>query len=340
MFGIGNRYTYYDDNTPVTANKENTKNQPEKKSLLGGFIQDEITPNERWKLIAGLRYDRSNVHGNILSPRLGAKYKLNNFNALRLNFGNGFRVVNVFSEDHAALSGGRKVVFVNELKPERSWNGNLNFTRFQSLPKGFLNLDLSLFYTYYNNRIIADYLTNSEQVIYDNLKGFAENYGASFNTDWTIGASFKSTIGGTFIRSYTHENATKKEQIQTPRFTGNYSFSYHFLKPNLTLDFNGYVYSPMLLPVFENDYRPERSPFFNVSNLQLTKPCRNGVEIYFGIKNIFNFYPKEDIIMRAFDPFDKQIQVNNPNNYTFDPSYNYAPVQKRRVFLGVRWKLK
>ena len=44
--------------------------------------------------------------------------------------------------------------------------------------------------------------------------------------------------------------------------------------------------------------------------------------------------------MRAFDPFDKQIQVNNPNGYTFDPSYNYAPVQRLRGFLGIRMKMK
>ena len=340
LIGMGHRYTYYDDNTSVTANKDNTENKPQEKTLSGGFVQDEISPNDRWKIIVGARYDYSNVHGNILSPRLGAKYKINNTDNIRLNIGNGFRVVNVFSEDHAALTGGRSVVFVNELKPEKSWNGNINYTRFQPLSNGFMNIDASIFYTFYNNKIIADYLTDPEKVIYDNLKGYADNYGISLNTDWTLGSRFKSTIGGTFLQSYIHENGTKREQIQTPNFTANYSLSYSFPNQNLSFDFNGYVNSPMLLPTFENDYRPIRSPFFNISNIQMTKAWANGLEIYGGIKNVFNFVPTEDVIMRPFDPFDKGIDVNNPNGYTFDPSYNYAPIQKARLFVGVRMKIK
>jgi outer membrane receptor for ferrienterochelin and colicins len=160
------------------------------------------------------------------------------------------------------------------------------------------------------------------------------------NTDWTIGSRFKSTIGGTFLQSYIHENGTKREQIQTPHFTTNYSFSYALPQHHIAFDFNGYVNSPMLLPTFENDYRPLRSPFFNISNIQMTKTWLNGLEIYGGVKNVFNFVPKEDVILRPFDPFDKRTDVNNPNNYTFDPSYNYAPIQKARLFVGLRMKIK
>jgi outer membrane receptor for ferrienterochelin and colicins len=63
------------------------------------------------------------------------------------------------------------------------------------------------------------------------------------------------------------------------------------------------------------------------------------IESYFGIKNLLDFTPKEDIIMRPFDPFDKNVDdpINNPNNFTFDPSYNYAPMQFRTFYLGVRF---
>jgi outer membrane receptor for ferrienterochelin and colicins len=61
------------------------------------------------------------------------------------------------------------------------------------------------------------------------------------------------------------------------------------------------------------------------------------VEIYGGVKNLLNFMPN-DPILRPEDPFDKRVNdvVNNPNGYTFDPSYNYAPLSGRRAFLGVR----
>ena len=38
-------------------------------------------------------------------------------------------VAQVFTEDHAALTGAREVVFVDELAPEKSWNVNLNYVK-------------------------------------------------------------------------------------------------------------------------------------------------------------------------------------------------------------------
>jgi outer membrane receptor for ferrienterochelin and colicins len=339
LFGIGQRFTYYDDNTAVTASQDFSINKPQRHLLTGGFLQDEISWNSKIKVLLGARYDYSNIHGHILSPRASMKWKLDDLNALRLSAGNGFRVVNVFSEDHAALTGGRTVVFLDDLSPERSWNGNINFTRFQTFRHGFVNLDASLFYTYYHNRIIADYLSDPNKVIYDNLNGFAYNYGFALSSDFTFKNGLKSSLGATFVRSYIHENNERQAQIQTPYLTLNYTLSYTIPRWNIGIDFTGYINSPMILPTLPNDYRPTHSPWFNISNLQLTKKWKNGLEIYGGLKNIFNFIPREDPIMRPFDPFDKKIHIDNPNAYTFDPSYNYAPIQSIRGFIGLRLSL-
>ena len=99
----------------------------------------------------------------------------------------------------------------------------------------------------------------------------------------------------------------------------------------------------MHLPVQPNDPRPPQSPWFSVHNVQATfqvpatwKVLR-GFEFYLGIKNLLGFFPREEVILRAFDPFDKNVQVDNPLGLTFDPTYNYAPVQRQRVLVGVRW---
>jgi outer membrane receptor for ferrienterochelin and colicins len=84
-------------------------------------------------------------------------------------------------------------------------------------------------------------------------------------------------------------------------------------------------------------------------NLQVTKTLK-ALEIYGGIKNLLNFLPKYPIL-HSDDPFDKPggkyfdnggnaRPDTNPNGYTFDPSYNYAPIQGLKGFLGVRWNLK
>ena len=46
----------------------------------------------------------------------------------RLNAGTGFRVVSLFTEEHAALTGAREVEIRETLKPEKSYNMNLNLS--------------------------------------------------------------------------------------------------------------------------------------------------------------------------------------------------------------------
>lgn len=131
----------------------------------------------------------------------------------------------------------------------------------------------------------------------------------------------------------------KTAQLHAPEWSGNFVLTYS-LPYSFTIDFTGKWDGPMRLPVLPHDYRPEYSPWFCVANLQVSKKFGNGMELYGGVKNLFNFIPK-DPIMRPFDPFNKYVNdpVNNPYGYTFDPSYNYAALQGIRGFLGLRYNL-
>src|SRR5690606_15857576 len=158
--GLAYRYTYYDDNTTATINYANTGiNQPMHTNLPGVFLQDEIYLNDQNKLLLGIRYDHNSLHGSILTPRLNYKWNSKKKNdILRLSFGTGYRVANVFTEDHAALTGARKVVFVNSLEPETSLNGNINYVKKIYTSGGnFVGIDASIFHTHFSNKIIPDY---------------------------------------------------------------------------------------------------------------------------------------------------------------------------------------
>ncbi len=127
LSGLPFRYTYYDDNTPATGGNSGRAGA-DHTYLPGIFVQDEIDMG-RHKLLLGMRYDYNSRHGNIFTPRLAYKFNLAGTDAIRFNMGRGFRVVNLFTEDHAALSGAREVVITQQLRPEQSWNANLNFTK-------------------------------------------------------------------------------------------------------------------------------------------------------------------------------------------------------------------
>lgn len=329
LLGLTYRQTFYDDNTPITQTID-IKNAPNLISLPGFFAQDEVTLNSKNKLLLGIRYDYNSKHGGIATPRLNWKFTPKKDDIFRLSLGNGYRVVNLFSEDHAALTGSRTVLIVNELKPERSYNTNLDYQHFFTFENCYGNIQLNGFYTYFANKIIADYDQNPELVVYDNLKGYGISKGIAINTEFSFSSSLKIFAGATLMDVYRKENDLKINQIQTPHLTGNYAFSYTFSKVQLTFDLTGNLYSPMRLPIVRayGDTRPEYSPWFGIHNIQATKRFANGLQLYGGIKNFTNFLPK-DPIFNPEKPFSEQ----------FDPSYNYAPLQSIRGFVGLRWSI-
>jgi outer membrane receptor for ferrienterochelin and colicins len=354
LTGLPFRYTFYDDNSPATATVSGS-NKPSHIYLPGVFVQDELKVNEQLTALAGLRYDYNNEHGSILSPRLSFKYSPDANNTFRLSGGNGYRVVNLFTEDHAALTGAREVVIAAALKPEKSWNGNINYTKIIRHHNGFINLDGSIFYTYFTNKIVADFITDPNKIIYDNLSGYAVSKGFTLNTDFSFTNGLKINAGTTLMDVYTvnTDAAGKKNktpQLFAPKLSGTFSISYTLYGPRLAFDVTGRFTGPMYLPVVPNDFRPEQSPFYNILNMQVTKTFNGGWELYGGVKNLLNFLPKNPLL-HPDDPFDKAggkyFDANgvarpdtNPYNYTFDPSYNYATVQGAKVFAGVRWQLK
>lgn len=337
LAGLPFRFVYYDDNSPATSRGGKTK--PSVTYLPGVFTQVEWKAHQVFTALAGLRYEYHNEHKSIFSPRVSFKISPHANHTIRLSAGNGFRVVNLFTEDHAALTGAREVVIAEKLKPEQSWNGNVNYTTTLQHKAGFIGLDVSGFYTYFTNKIVADYTSDATKIIYDNLHGYAVSAGASANIDFNFTNGLKILIGGTYMEVYQMEKGIRTPQMHAPKFSATYAVSYTFNKIGLSIDYTGKVNSPMYLPVVPNDFRPPQSPWFCIMNIQLTKKFNKGVEIFAGVKNLSNFIPKNPIL-RSEDPFNKSIAENNPYNYTFDPSYNYAPIQGAKGYVGLRYTLQ
>lgn len=344
LFGAAFRYTSYDDNTPATNDKNITK-------MPGVFIQDEISFNNKHSILLGARYDYNNNHGSIFTPRFAYRYKANSGDVIRLNAGTGFRVVNLFTEEHAALSGAREVIVLGDLKPEKSYNVNLSYLKQWYFGSNVLQLEASSWYTYFTNAILPDYDTNPNEIIYSNLDGYAVSKGLSANVDLILGNGLKFLVGATFMDVSKVEDNIKQQQMLTERFSGTWAISYTIPSIDLDIDYTGNLYGPMRLPLIsEWDPRPEYSKTYSIQNIQLTYKGFKDFQIYGGVKNLLNWTPSKNIpflISRTNDPFDKNVQFDgngkamrtpdNPYGLVFDPSYVYAANQGIRTFLGVRY---
>lgn len=353
LFGTALRYTYYDDNTPAPGNST-SENAAEKTWLPGVFIQDEISLTESQRLLLGFRYDYNNIHGHIYTPRVAYKWSVNGNTILRMNAGTGFRVVNLFTEDHAALTGARDVIILNDLKPEKSYNINLNFIKkFYFSSGAFIGLDATAFFTYFTNRIVPDYDRNPNQIIYDNLDGYSVSRGLTLNADLTFSSALKFILGGTLMENTLIKDGKPEQPMLTEKFMGTWTVSYKIKSWHFGIDYTGNLYSPMRLPLLgELDPRKPASPWWSIQNIQFTYEGFKNFEIFAGVKNLLNWTPNKGnpfIIARTNDPFDQQVvfdesgqaiaTAENPYALTFDPSYVYAPNQGIRGFLGIRFIL-
>ncbi|MEC7264857.1 MAG: TonB-dependent receptor, partial [Bacteroidota bacterium] len=335
LLGSAVRYNHYNDNTPATPSADNIW-------IPSFFAQDEIAIAPKHSFLAGIRYDYDKRHGNIFTPRAAYKWKVSTNDILRLNIGTGFRVVNLFTEDHAALTGAREVVIAEELKPERSVNINLNYLKKIYSDNGtFIGLDASAFYTHFSNVILPDYDTDPNLIIYDNLDGKSVSQGISANVDVAFASGLKFLVGATWQDVSNTENGIRQQQILTESITATWNLSYTFRTLHLAIDYTGNLYGPMRLPLLGDlDPRREYSPTWSIQNIQFTYKGLPNFEVYAGIKNLLDWTPNRGnpfIIARANDPFDKNVTFDangnavatpdNPYALTFDPGYVYGPNQ-------------
>lgn len=348
LFGTAYRYQFYNDNTTATV-------KPERTNIFSAFGQDEIKLAEKHSVLLGSRLDYNNNHGYIYTPRIAYKLKFSDNDVFRINAGTGFRVVNLFTEEHAALTGSRDVIVEEDLKPEQSYNVNVNYLkkiRFDNA--SFLGFDVSAWYTHFSNQIIPDYETNPDQIIYRNLNGFSETKGVSMNIDYMSNFGLKAILGASFLESKNKQDGVTSSPFLTEKYSANWAITYEILEWNLSFDYTGNLYGPMRLPTLGDlDPRRPTSPVWSIQNIQATFKWNNTIELYGGVKNLLNWTPNRKnpfIIARANDPFDENVQFDgngnviptpeNPYALTFDPAYVYAPNQGIRGFLGIRFNLK
>lgn len=347
LIGTALRYQYYNDNTTATP----TADQYLMPSV---FVQDEYQINEKHQVLVGARYDYHSKHGSIFTPRIAYRFQITDFDILRINAGTGFRVVNLFTEDHAALTGAREVIIAEALKPEQSKNINVNYLKKIYTDQGdVFSLEASAWYTYFSNAIIPDYETHVNQIIYANLNGYSESKGGSINANFALHSGWKGQLGFTLMDVSRKEDGARIRQLLTERNSGTWTLSYDFTTVPLRLDYTGFVYGPMRLPLLGDlDPRPAHSKTYSIQNIQATYQISKRLELYGGVKNLLNWTVakgKPFLIANAADPFDKEVVFDNsgrptatPNNpyaLTFDPNYAYGGNQGIHAFTGFRYSV-
>jgi len=347
LTGLTGRYQWYDDNTVATT--DTTTGFSKGQVTPGIFVQDDWElVKEKLSVLGGLRLDYYQAHGPIISPRLSLKYKPGKWTTIRGNFGTGFKVVNLFTEDHAFITGQREVVIENELKPEKSFNGSVNFNHIFTAGNSQGSFDLDGFYTHFSNKIIPNY-ENVGQIIYRNTNGYASTWGVSATVNHEFKFPLRSKIGFTYQRATSADKNELGQWETSPilfasEWSGVFSFVYTLRKWKIDFAYSANITGPMQLPeVYDLDEageqlpnpRPTRSKPFYLDNIQITKDIpKINLKVFIGLENIMGYRQPVSPLSGTNDP--GYAAGFSPK---FDTSYAYGPIHGREIYAGVRWFL-
>jgi len=343
LYGLSFRNNMYDDNTSATEQLIDgiIFNESSNQFTPGIFIQDQYSPSNKISIISGMRVDNYKDHGSIFSPSLHFKYNTGEWLSFRLNAGTGFRIVNLFSEDHAFVTGQREVKILEELQPERSKSIILNSNYIYSGLSGTGNLDLDIFYTHFSNKIIPSY-EDIRYITYKNSKGYAytKGFSGAWNHTFLNGIAFTLNFNHQIAKYY--ESNTISNIEHSPNWTASLNFKLPINNRwslNTSSNFTGEMQLPVVFDMNSNGElskfpRPVRSNPFSIHNINISGELNNNHEIYFGLLNVLNFRQKESSLVAFNDP-----NHNKGFSPFFDTSYVYAPNQGVEFFLGYKFNL-
>tara|TARA_B100001059_G_scaffold61766_1_gene57404 strand:- start:446 stop:2725 length:2280 start_codon:yes stop_codon:yes gene_type:complete len=348
LYGLSIKNNLYDDNTIATEKivDGDIRNNASNQFIPGLLVQDQFKPSDKISLVGGLRLDHFKDHGLIFAPNFHIKYNPGQWLAFRLNVGTGFRLVNLFTEDHAFVTGQREVKIAEELQPEKSKSLILNTNYIYTGFNGSGNFDIDLFYTYFSNKIIPNY-DIQKYIIYQNSEGYSYSKGVSgaWNHSFLNGIAFTLNFNHQVVK-YTENNNNIKTMLDmehSPRWTAGLNIKFPINNNwsiNTSSNYVGVMQLPQVFDMLNNGQiseisRPQKSKPFSINNVNINGKLSNKNEVYFGILNVFNFRQKESPLVAYNDP-----NYNKGFSPSFDTSYTYAPNHGAEVFLGFRLNIE
>jgi len=321
---------------------------------MGAYLQDEVHMSEAMELVMGARYDihRSHddfggsgkvapkekigldYHEQAFSPRLAVMLKASHRFTLRSSLGTGFRVPYGFSEDLHLCSGSPRVNKPAGLRPERSMSFNLGAD--YSSEKFVLNANL--FRTNLHDKIgFADAGEASKRLGYtyewDNIGdaytqgvelggkvALIRNLVLDLNLAYTD-AQYKSARED-WLENHPQYAKDSKYIPRVPKIAGGLQLTFTPGRWDFMLDadYSGRMYIDYYQEedIEQPGSKIVHTPAFWVLDAKISRSFSNGMTLFVGTKNLFDYVQKE----------------RHPD----DAAFMYAPYTGRIIYGGVKVK--
>ena len=294
--------------------------------ITGVFSEYNLKIDDYFILVAGFRADYHNNSQYHYTPRVNVKYNPTDDLALRISAGKAFRISNIFVEHSNFLASNRIVKVRENLLPEVAWNMGFNLTYCFRLfgKEGIINADA--YRTEFENQIVVD-IENPGFLNFYNLNGksFANTLQIDLGYELVERLNIKLAYKINEVK-IEYENRGLLQPPLNPRDRALVNLSYANTSKDWEFDFTTNFVGKSRLPAHQEVKDAFSNPFF-VHNSQITKRYDN-IEVYIGAENILNFTQ------------DNPIKIaDNPTDENFDASIVYAPINGRKIYLGLRYRI-
>ena len=287
---------------------------------------------DTWKIVAGLRADHMQKTGVVLTPRLHAKVNFNDRTILRFSGGRSIREPYPIADNISVLSSAKQLDFAEAIRAEEAWNYGANLTRsFRWKDRdGTFNIDL--YRTHFVHQLVVDRYSDSLTIRFYNLEGesFANSFQVSLSFELLHGLDARVAYKLDDVRSTFSGVLERKPLVPRDRFLFHLSAAPEGSrwKADATVNWTGTQRLANTTTDPEFGKLPDESPSFTLINFQLTREFRH-FELYAGAENLTDFRQDNPIIAAA-DPFSP----------SFDASNIWGPVDGRRIYAGLRYKIR
>lgn len=344
-FTAGATYVYnsFDESFSVSDTMGMSPSRQEQ--IPGGFLEYTWNSNERWNVIAGIRYDQHNLFGRFISPRFHARWSATENTSIKLAAGKGYRTSNHFMEQLGAWASQRQWNWnvYGTTVPEEATNFGLNVTSKFRLNYREATLTLDGYSTQFQNKLVVDLDRSTGAIDLSTLDGQSFANSAQFEFNWDVHRRWDMRLAYRWVNAHTDRtpgNPTLDPFVSRHRAFSQFSYASQMnerkgqWRADMTFQWIGAQRLPLTSEnpvVFQ---REAMAPHFVQLNVQVTRQFTPQFSIYGGVENALNY--KQDRPIIAADYGMEPVSEADFNQY-FDASLVYGPIFGRMLYAGLRW---
>lgn len=307
----------------------------------GVFAEYTYAHDDEFTVVAGLRADRHNAYGTMITPRIHLRYALTEDLVFRAGGGRGYRTASIFAENATVFASNRAVTiepsraFGYGLDQEVAWNAGVNLTHYFLIDYREATVSLDYYHTFFESQVVADLDTRPREVLFRSLQNGSYANSVQLELNMEPFEHLETRLAYRYLDVRQNLNGTWLQRALNAQHRALLTIGYTpgeegEDEPRMTYDFTLQWFGPKRIPSTatnpDGHRARDRSPAFATVNAQVTRSLFAGLELYVGAENLLDF--------RQDDPI---ITPDDPASATFDAALIWGPLGGRMVYAGLRW---